>query len=498
MSAFASRHPMGSAVRVAGTRPKLRRVADDGLATPLLNAIVVMLLLLVPVALTPIAGFLSMVACAGAVFVSVMLLGVANVRLGNQQDMAGFLVVPLVISAFQNVYLGVVAPYTSSFYIQMALMTHITFAVMLLAGYFFARQRGPMHPLLVQLVAVSLGIGVFAVVSVIGFHTSPVSMIVSARNMLSPFLFLMLGLLLAERTRLPTFLSLVALLAWATIIFGIVEYLSDHSVWSMLNIGPLWQKKGLPNLAEWGLPANFVSSEKFFGEQIRRMVSSYADPVNFGTVLFFFLMVAWFSRRYWLVFFCLLAITLAVSKGALLGLLIFVGVAAWQSGNRILRVAGIVSAGVVGMAVVAYTLTHSTQSLAAHARGLWTAIETLPQHPLGRGLGGVGVLSKHEGALKESGLGLIIGQLGVLAFVLFGTFFWGIWRWLSRLSDRREKLLGCTLFLGLLANIAFNEVALSPNSSAGYFMLLGLLISGDWLRNAHEKLQGARKPMVVR
>lgn len=472
--------PVGRPALGQSSRSSKSKIAREEIAGPLFNSVLVLVLLLIPIGLMPIVSFLPMVACAGAAFSMVTLLAIANVRIGNQQDMSGFLVVPLLLSAFQNVYLGVMAPYSFSFYIQMALMTHIAFAAMLLISYFFAREPRPLHPLLIHVLIVALGIFCFAVVSVVAFHTSVISMVISARNMLSPLLFLMIGLLLAERAKLSTFLSLVAILAWITIFFGFVEYLSGKNLWFALNIEQLWFKKGLHNIAEWGLPANFVSSEKFFGEQIRRMVSSYADPVNFGTVLFLFFMVAWFTKRWILVVMCLVAITLAVSKGAVMGLLIFFMVSVWRSENHILRVFGVLLAAAAGVVIILYTLTHSTQSLAAHVRGLWTAIASLPEHPLGRGLGGAGMFAENKGDLKESGLGLIIGQLGLMAFVIFGAFFYGIWRWISRLSDPRQNILGCTIFLGLFANIAFNEVALSPNSSAGYFLLLGLLIATDW------------------
>lgn len=221
------------------------------------------------------------------------------------------------------------------------------------------------------------------------------------------------------------------------------------------------------------------------------MVSSYADPVNFGTVLFLFGMVAWFTRRWVLLIVCLLAVVLTISKGALLGLMVFVTVLSWHAGNRIvfLVCAGVAALG--GVVVVVYSMTHSTQSLAAHVGGLVEALRTLPEYPLGRGLGGAGVLADGSGDLKESGLGMIIGQMGIFAFVLFGAFFGGMWRHIGRIGIKRDRVMAQALFLGLLGNIAFNEVALSPNSSGGIFMVLGLFIAGDWLRRQQAETQVA-------
>lgn len=477
-------------------RPSARLAPTaPGTGLALLNALVVCLILLVPIGLSPITGFLSNVLCAGLAFVTAMLYFVSCIKLGDQRDLSGFLLVPLLISALQNIYLGLVAPYAASVFIQLALITHVTYCFLLLLTYFLSRPAGATHPMLVVLTAISVCIVLFSAVSVVAFQSSLVAMASSARNLLAPFIFLMLGLLLAERVRVHTFLQLIALLAWITILFGFFEYLGSNSVWHALNIEMLWFRKGIPNMAEWGLPANFVSSEKFFGMQVRRMVSSYADPVNFGTVLFLFTMVSWYLRRWGLLLLCLVAVALTISKGALLGLLVFGLVFAWRSGNRLVFTAAMAVVGVLGAAVVAYSLVHSTQSLMTHVRGLLAAFATLPDHPLGRGLGGAGVLAD-SGDLRESGLGLIIGQMGLLAFVLFGAFFYGMWSRVARLTDPRKAVLAQSLFLGLLGNIAFNEVAMSPNSSGGYFLLLGLLIAGDW-HQRREQVSAVPAPLAA-
>jgi hypothetical protein len=160
----------------------------------------------------------------------------------------------------------------------------------------------------------------------------------------------------------------------------------------------------------------------------------------------------------------------------LLGLLIFLTVWAYHFGSRFLFACGAVAAITLGAGLVGYTLLHSTQSLLTHVHGLVAAITSLPAHPFGRGLGGVGVLAEGSDDIRESGLGLIIGQLGLLAFVLFGTFFAAIQKRLGEVAEVRERVLVAVLFYAIFFNIAFNEVALSPNSCAGYFLLIGIVL----------------------
>jgi hypothetical protein len=135
---------------------------------------------------------------------------------------------------------------------------------------------------------------------------------------------------------------------------------------------------------------------------------------------------------------------------------------------------------VIGLAFVTYSLTHSTGSLTAHVHGFTGGFERLPGHPFGSGLGTVGVLANltstaGQPGISESGLGTIIAQLGLIGLGLFVWLCAVIHRGMSSLAEPRERILGFTLLYAIILNIAFNEVALSPNSSAGYFMILGIL-----------------------
>ena len=48
-----------------------------------------------------------------------------------------------------------------------------------------------------------------------------------------------------------------------------------------------------------------------------------------------------------------------------------------------------------------------------------------------------------------------------------------------QIKNLRDKTLAAGLLGGFLLNAAFNEVALSPNSAAPYFIILGLVIGSD-------------------
>lgn len=403
-------------------------------------------------------------------------------------DLSGFLAFPIIISAIQNIYLGLLAYKLDAFSLQMFLMLHWMFACVLFASFLISNSDYKVHKIGYLILLLMLILGAYAVALLAVMGGSPLSLFSSFRNLSTPLIFFLLGFFAIRYIKINNLLTLISYVGVFIIAFGFLEYFLSRDLWTWLNIDILWAKKGLPNIAEWGLPLNFVSSERIFGEQVRRMASSYADPVNFGTVLFLIASVAWYTKRYLLFILSIICMALAISKGAFLGVLILFVVWSYFYTNRIIFViAGLGAAG-LGIAFLIYSSFHSTQSVAAHSQGLWAALMSLPSYPLGRGLGNVGVLSGEGGDIKESGLGIIIGQLGVFGMLLYGFFFAMLIKKSWSLPITRDRVFATSLSLSIFINIAFNEVALSPNSSAGYFMILGLMLAATEYEKVSNKI----------
>lgn len=276
------------------------------------------------------------------------------------------------------------------------------------------------------------------------------------------------------------------LLGAAALVVAFLEY-SIPEFWRTIGLPDLWEKKGIALTVGSGLPRNFYASEQLVpGEFLRRMAGPFADPVNFGTYLFVLIMAAWFVKSRLVGAIAVVAVVLSISKGAFVSLLVFASV--WTRRFRSTFEFMVVVSATVGVAAYFYvfTQTSSTGSTAAHVNGLIASLTELPQHPLGRGFGGTGVLAgllSEEGkdsgsAIVESGIGMVIGQLGVGGLLAYALFFVFLVRRAARLEDARVATLALALVLGFLLNAAFNEVALSPNSSAPYFIIAGLLIGG--------------------
>jgi hypothetical protein len=430
----------------------------------------------------------SSITLATAGIAILTILAQISIRFRDGDDVSFFLIVPTLISATQNVYLSLVSHEINSGELQAIVVINFVYALLLYtvlvakAGQASEPARRQLYQRITLFFAL---IASYGVLTAVVFGSDPLSAIASARNVISPFLFLLIGLLASSWARLETYLRYLVWLGVGAIVFGFFER-SLPNFWQDLGLAELWAKKGITTSAGTGLPSNFFASEQLDGEFIRRMAGPFADPVNFGTFLFSVFMAAWFLRSRFSTMVTLIGVVLAVSKGAFLGVLVWFAFWTRYFASRTNHILAIAVAATAGMVFYVFTLTSSTGSTTAHINGLLAGFIELPDHPLGRGLGGVGVLASlfSEGTesaseITESGIGMILGQLGLPGFTIYVLFFGTLTSYVLRIRATREKLLAAGLLAGFVLNAAFNEVALSPNSSATYFIAIGLILGRD-------------------
>ncbi|MGM0882590.1 MAG: hypothetical protein ACQEXQ_16305 [Bacillota bacterium] len=396
-------------------------------------------------------------------------------------DLSVCLVLPIVLSAFQNIYLGSLIEDATSFQLQIIIILNFIYAVMLIPCLMIFFSKEP-HSSFIQMCVVVIAIlTVFGSVISFAFGSSPMSMVASLRNVISPMTFALLGYLAAKHVNFNRFSVYVLITTFFVIAFGYYERFVNPEIWFKLKLTELWELKGIPVSKSTLLPNNFYSSEKLDGEHIRRMVSSFADPVNFGTFIFFSFMASWFLKNRMLMLLITATAVLAISKGAVLGIMIFLVVLTYYFASRVTFILAAGASTVAGVGFIIFSLASSTQSIMAHFKGFTSAFANLPKQPLGHGLGKVGILGSLYSAdgnteIAESGLGVVIGQLGIIGLVTYLVFFVFIFKKLITIQDVRVKVFALSIFFGIVVNIMFNEVALSPNSSAAYFIAFGVLI----------------------
>jgi hypothetical protein len=420
--------------------------------------------------------------------VVVALLVPAAMQARRGADMTPFLLAPTVLSAFQNVYLLPVAPVIAPGAFPVIIITNFVVAVLLLGLFAVVRpvDGTTTHPL-ARLTGICLGVlTVWGWGSALVFGADLNAALSSFRNIVTPLVFLLLGLLAARSTRARAYAAGLLVVAVLTIAFGFWE-LNAPSFWQDAGILELWHAKAIGIREGTGLPGNFYSSELIDGQQARRMVSSFADPVHFGTFLFSAFLAAVWLRRWIVAGLCIAAACFAISKGFLLSTLVLVAVWARVYANPVVQALAVIATVGAGAAFYVYASGNSTGSTDVHIDGFLAAFTELPRHPIGRGLGNSGVrarvlLGSDDSEVTESGIGLIVSQLGVIGAAAFAVFFIALLRAGAALRDRTARLVAVGLALAFLLNAAFNEVALSPNSAAPYFILIGLVIGADQLR----------------
>jgi hypothetical protein len=387
---------------------------------------------------------------------------------------------PILISALQNVVLGVNIYFIDGLSLKVFIVLNYISFFPLVAILLINRARHKKMLLWVFLLAVIITI---TLASLLLTSSNILSVFASFRNLTALFLFAIIGYEfkenLFEQSREP-FIQILTAVVLLLFLFGFYELFIDTDLWRKLNLSELWLKKGL-NIKENGLPGNFYASERMNGNYIRRMVSTYADPINFGTTLFLLTMISWLLKQKTIMLICLTMIILTVSKGAFLGVLVFLffftpikfGRVAYLFFPPIILLAGIY--------FIYWAKVNEANSVFAHIDGFFSSFRTIFTHPFGLGVGNVGVISNQFGSalnqdIKESGLGMVIGQLGIPGLLVFFSFFLSFIKRLGRMPNKRYRVFFLSILVAFFLNMVFNEVALSPNSCSGYMLTLGFLV----------------------
>lgn len=386
-----------------------------------------------------------------------------------------YMIVPVLFSAFQNVYLAMGVEHQSSISLQVLLSSHVLLVMLVVVlNYKLICLKLP-NIVLIFLVVLVHGILMYII------YPAPITSLISAtRNIISCILIYGYAYIIGEFCDEKKFYNFLNLITWMVILFGIYEYCLGIGVWKSIGITQLWSLKGIAiNVA--GVPMNWYSSERIGGQQLRRMVSTFADPVNLGTYLFAAFIAAWYCKKKVLTLLIVLCCFLTISKGAMLGFLVFAIVYVWFRDKSKIGVPIIFSICIIFSVIfIEYSISTSTGSLMAHIGGFVSSLSLLVTNPFGLGIGNVGVLSGlfslslSNTDVMETGIGVIIAQLGWVGLLCYVIFFMYLYKlpqkWLK--GDIKKKVAYYTLLFSFILNALFNEVALSPNSCALYFILL--------------------------
>lgn len=397
-----------------------------------------------------------------------------NILASNSKAVNLLLTFPVLLSCIQNLYLGLAVDHLSSIELQILLTLNIILAFVWPLGYMLKHNNIKENKwCIIQIIIIFL----FAIIGFF-FHTVPITSFISClRNILAPFIFLLFGMTFGKKTSVIEFKKYILPIILFVIIFGFAEYFIGDSIWRMLNISKLWNLKGIITAVD-GFPSNWYASEVIFGRAyLRRMVSCFADPVNLGTFLFAAFLLCWFYKKYSYMILTLLCCVLTISKGALLGVLIFGVIFLYYKDNsKIITVVSIVVGLGIGIAMLKFGAGSST---GLHVTMFIRSLSIPFSHPMGLGVGSIGVLASVTGGssditIMETGIGVVIAQLGIIGIITYSILFYKLIK-VPKNMDKRSKILFYSLVFAFFANAMFNEVALSPNSCGIYFIVMGLM-----------------------
>lgn len=397
-------------------------------------------------------------------------------------DYTSLVLFPTVLTVFQNVFWGLLIGNISSQQLRYLLVINFI-AVGLISMVIYIVKSKEVGRLSHSLMTYLCILTCYALLLRGVYYSDMGAFFASYRNIVACILFLLFGYLLSCYCDIDRYYRGILIIVTIVLCVGFYEIFINDSMWISLNIGELWTKKGM-RVETWGFPPNFISSEAIMGQRIRRMAATFADPVNLGTFLLFGTIIAWYKKKRILVLLSLIACALTVSKGALLGVLIFMCVHTFYY-DRTKLFAGLIFliTAIVGLSFLSFAKDSSSGSVFLHISGFVSSITNIVQEPLGYGCGNVGVMSQvlsvtSNEEITESGLGAIIGQLGIVGLGVYMCFFANVFSKIKSFGeDVRQKIMLMSLFYSIIANMMFNEVALSPNSCGVYFILIGVLIA---------------------
>lgn len=397
-----------------------------------------------------------------------------NAMTRNSKVVNLFLIFPVILSCIQNLYLGLAVNHLSSMELQILLSVNVVLAFAWPLVVYLNKGKINASNWCLNVIILLI---IFSVCSLFIHPVRITSFISCLRNILAPFIFLLFGITFGTKTNLYTFKKYIIPVIWFVVLFGFFEYIFKDYIWSFFHISELWNLKGIAT-ATGEFPSNWYASEVILGRQYMiRMVSSFADPVNFGTFLFAAFLLCWYFNKKLLMVLVLICCALTISKGALLGLLIFFVIYLYfKDKTKILTCYSLALGLIIGIAMLKFGAGSST---GLHVLMFIRSLTVPFSYPLGMGVGSVGVLAGVTGGgadfyIMETGIGVVIAQLGVVGITAYVFLFLKLIR-IPCGMGKNEKILLYSLILSFFANAMFNEVALSPNSCGIYFIVIGMM-----------------------
>lgn len=399
-------------------------------------------------------------------------------------DMTSLIFIPILITCFQNVILGMEINVIDKKQLLFFIVTNVVYAwILVFLGLLFLSKD-----YMVKKVTICLAlIAIYSLLLLIFFPVDIITFASSFRNISSPFIFFLLGAVFAKKCDTDYFTKILIVVFTFVFIVGLYEYFIDSNFWIKLNIGELWNKKGIFIDKFTGKPYNHLSAEIIGGKQLPRLVSTFAEPVNLGSFSMFCGLIFWWKKKY--VYFTMALVTsvLTVSKGALVGYIVLFLVAFLIKMNDESKMffLPIIMGGLI---IALIYMVNFSASAAIHFSGFINAFQNIDKYILGIGVGNAGVYanlynSTMKSTIQESGLGVILVQIGIPGIICYTYLLIVILKKINKLKVKRGKIMLYTMIISVYALFTFSESGIGPNTCSYFMIFIGLCIGNCKLNN---------------
>ncbi|NGY85880.1 hypothetical protein F6Y05_09090 [Bacillus megaterium] len=122
---------------------------------------------------------LIFIAVSVALFFGIMVLEFYNVA---GRELSFYLVIPVVISATQNIYMGIISPYVTSMQIQIMVIINFIFAVLLCLFLYFMQPKLMSEKLIKNTVWIIVFTVSYSLATIVLFHANLMSGFASLRK----------------------------------------------------------------------------------------------------------------------------------------------------------------------------------------------------------------------------------------------------------------------------------------------------------------------------
>jgi hypothetical protein len=312
--------------------------------------------------------------------------------------------------------------------------------------------------------------------------------LICLRQIMTPIILVLYGSCIKlNRKELESFIKFIVNIGLFQSIFGLIErFLLGDNFWLILHIEKFMDSKGF---GEWtsdiGLPGNYYSFDLYslVGSSFRRLVGISTDPLLTAHFLSFCVVLLLFNKVYKskikqniILIIMIGTIFFTLSKGGILIIALACLCKIWKHN----KVHGIVMVLIMGICLALIISTNFLDTVAIHASGLTT---TFSMHSIfGNGLGSWGNYAKlyeGTGGSGESYMGLIIGQTGLIGFVVFLYAF--IRNTKIILKEGKSTLSYAILVyvISVLIEAFLSESAINYIGSGISFIIFGIMMNSS-------------------